>query len=75
MRYHIFSSDEPDRKIVGTLIIRCRYESKDERQILLSQLQLQMNYSVSTVSRSDYRCTYYAVANDVSILQNRSTIY
>ncbi|KAG7350731.1 C2 domain containing protein [Nitzschia inconspicua] len=64
LRYHIFTSDEPDRELRGTLILRCRYESQSERQILFSQLQLQTQYSVSTVGLSDFRCTYYAVAND-----------
>lgn len=66
LRYHLFSSDGPDRELRGTIILRCRYETQNERKILFSQLQLETQYSVSTVSQSDFRCAYYAVANDVS---------
>lgn len=66
LRYHIFTSDDPDRELRGTLILRCRYEAASERKILFSQLQLQTQYNVSTVTKSDFRCTYYAIANDVS---------
>jgi hypothetical protein len=69
LRYHIFDSDEPDREIIGTIILRCRYESRDERQILLSQFQLKNHYSVSTKRRTDSRSIYYTVTNDVSFPQ------
>ncbi len=75
LRHHIFSSDESDRVVVGTIILRCRYESVDERTILLSQLQLQTYYNVSTVRRSDFRCTYYAVANDVSHTKSSEVVF
>jgi hypothetical protein len=66
LRYHIFDSDEPDRKIVGTILLRCRYESKNEREILLSQFQLKSHYNVSTMRQSDFRSVFYTVTNDVS---------
>jgi hypothetical protein len=65
LRYHIFTSDEPDRELRGTIILRCRYEAQNERHILCSLLQLHTRYTVCTVGRSDFRCTYYTTENDV----------
>lgn len=65
-RYHLYNSDEPDRKKTGTLIIRIRYECTNGRRALLSEFQLKTQYHVATVLRSDFRCAYYALANDVS---------
>jgi C2 domain len=74
-RFHLHDSDEPDRKTTGTLILRIRYECNNERKILLSELQLRTQYHVSTSHRSDFRCAYYALANDVSDLMERLPWY
>jgi hypothetical protein len=65
-RFHLYDSDEPNRKRTGTLILRIRYECHNERRILLSELQLRTQYHVSTERKSDFHCAYFTIANDVS---------
>jgi hypothetical protein len=73
-RFHLYDSEEPDRKKTGTLILRIRYECHDERRILLSELQLRTQYHVSTARKSDFHCAYYATADDVSSLKNSASV-
>jgi len=64
LRFSLFDSDEVDRRIVGKITLRFRYESTDERQILLSAFQFRNHYSVSTNRKSDSTTTQYALTND-----------
>jgi len=75
MRYSLFSSDELDRKIVGKIIFRFRYESTNERQILLSAFQFRNHYNVSTNRKTDFTTTSYALTNDVSFLLSATILY
>ena len=75
IRYSLFDSDELQRKIVGKITFRFRYESTDERQILLSAFQFRNHYNVSTNKKSDFSTTRYALTNDVSGLHACAIIF
>ena len=75
MRYSLFSSDELDRKIVGKIMFRFRYESTNERQILLSAFQFRNHYNVSTNRKTDFTTASYALTNDVSFSLFATILY
>ena len=66
IRMSLFTSDDTDRQITGKIVIRLRYESSDERQLLLSAFQFRNHYDVSTNRKTDFATTKYALTNDVS---------
>jgi C2 domain len=66
LKCHLYDTDEPDRKVRGTILIRARMETTDQRKALLHAFQLHTEYSVSFKKRPDYKCAYYALTNDTA---------
>lgn len=64
MRYSLLNSDEKDRKVTGKIMFRLRFESSNERQLLLSPFQLRKEYYVSTNSNVDKHTLTYALTHD-----------
>ena len=66
LRYNLSSSDEVDRKVLGQITFRLRFESSNERQFLFAMFQMRTHYDLSTNSKTESTTTKYALTNDVS---------